>query len=738
MNIHLRSAPYLVVLLLVAWAAMPVAAASVTPVFVPGNPSCTSLGYSNGFKPQPEPPTSNTYPFPSDPANSVTITSDGTFFDWTSTLGIDAVIVKGGPNANVYVYDPPAESFSDTGLHSPINPSNNDPFGLSHIEFCYDYEIEVSKDAQTTFTRTFDWTIDKSVTPAIWDLFTGDSGTSQYTVAVTKDAGTDSGWAVKGTITIHNPHPTLGATITSVTDSVDGIAATVICPGGIPQDLAAGATLICSYNASLPDGEDRTNTATVTTSGAIDGGTGTAAVVFGAPTTKMNDTIMVLDTNKEHWIFGDSGQETYKRTFTCDGDKGKHPNTATIEETGQFSSAGVTVNCYALAVTKDAATSFTRKWTWTIGKSADETDLTLSPGQLFDVNYEVTVSATSEDNEHHVSGNIWVSNPNPSRDASLTAVSDIVSPDIAADVVCPSSTVPAGGSLHCTYSADLPDATDRTNTATATLQNFNYDFEGQGTASGTTDFSGTANVSFSNATTQEIDECIDVSDTNVDPLGTVCAGDAPKTFTYSLGFGQHPDADVQLECGDNSHTNTASFVTNDSGATGQDSETVKAHLACAAGCTLTPGYWKTHSHHGPAPADDAWFNLGAGGADTPFFISGKTYYQVLWTPPTGGNAYYILAHAYIAAKLNILNGASTTPQVDAAITYAESFFATNTPSTTLTKAQRNAAISNAGTLDKYNNGLTGPGHCSEEQEKVGGSNFEVAGYIYLPVINTKE
>jgi len=36
-----------------------------------------------------------------------------------------------------------------------------------------------------------------------------------------------------------------------------------------------------------------------------------------------------------------------------------------------------------------------------------------------------------------------------------------------------------------------------------------------------------------------------------------------------------------------------------------------------------------------------------------------------------------------------------------------------TPANTLTKAQRNQIITLAGTLDDYNNGLTGPGHCSE-------------------------
>ncbi len=44
------------------------------------------------------------------------------------------------------------------------------------------------------YTRTFGWTIDKSVTPSTWNLFTGDHATSTYMVAVTKDSGHDAAW----------------------------------------------------------------------------------------------------------------------------------------------------------------------------------------------------------------------------------------------------------------------------------------------------------------------------------------------------------------------------------------------------------------------------------------------------------------------------------------------------------------------------------------------------------------
>ena len=99
------------------------------------------------------------------------------------------------------------------------------------------------------------------------------------------------------------------------------------------------------------------------------------------------------------------------------------------------------------------------------------------------------------------------------------------------------------------------------------------------------------------------------------------------------------------------------------------------------------------------PSDPTWNLLpGAQGANTPFFTSGQTWYQVFWTNPKGGSAYYILAHQYMAAKLNILAGAASTPQVDATIAWAETFFGTYGPNSTLSKAVRQQAIAAAGLL----------------------------------------
>lgn len=119
-----------------------------------------------------------------------------------------------------------------------------------------------------------------------------------------------------------------------------------------------------------------------------------------------------------------------------------------------------------------------------------------------------------------------------------------------------------------------------------------------------------------------------------------------------------------------------------------------------AGCTYTQGYWKTHSSYGPAgPEDDGWDAVG--GPDAAFFASGKTWYEMFWTP-VKGDKYVQLAHQYMAAKLNVLNGATPTAAVTQAIADAEAYF--------------NGGAYPTGAhsiLGEFNEGLIGPGHCDE-------------------------
>lgn len=613
------------------------------------------------------------------------------------------------------------------------------------------YALKVTKDAATAFKRTYNWKIDKSVTPATWDLFRGDSGTSAYSIAVTKDGHTDSDWTVNGHITVQNPAPMV-ATLNSVADVVaPAIAGAVDCGVTFPYALAAGGTLACTYSANLPDGADRINTATATlqnTPSGTTGFSGTAAVKFGDPTTEVNTTIHVDDSNGSSWSFSDSGTVTYNKTFTCDADAGKHDNTATIRETGQSASASVTVNCHALEVTKDATPSLKRTYHWTIDKSADQSSLTLAINQAFLVNYSVSVGLDKTnyppngyvDTDFAASGNITVHNPAPVN-ATLNSLADVITGVGAASVSCNVTfpyTLVAGGTLNCTYSASLPDTAQRTNTATATLQNYNYASDGAATAGGSTDFSGTASIDFATATINQVDRCINVTDTYAGTLGTVCAGDAPKTFTYSRSIGAY------TTCGDRTVDNTATFTTNDTQATGSASVTINIHVPCQ-GCTLTIGYWKTHAGGVGMNADKVTpllpQSLGTSGGTKSIQVNTAALAVQLLSFKGSNNVFDAanginkLYAQLLAAKLNLANGADGSI-VTATITAADAFLASNNSLSwsSLSKTQKNQVLGWLTILDNYNNGLVGPGHCSEEVL----SAFHVGGAgspnIYLPLI----
>ncbi|HLW17618.1 MAG TPA: hypothetical protein VKV69_09710 [Actinomycetota bacterium] len=125
-------------ILLLGVAQVPTLAASVSPTVVAGNPTCEDLGFTTIIKF--DPPVSGT-------SNGVTISVSGTNVDWSSTVPVAAVIVKGGDVANVYYYN---GATSDTGLTTVTNPKNGTPYGLSHVNACAGSQSEQPKDVSVS------------------------------------------------------------------------------------------------------------------------------------------------------------------------------------------------------------------------------------------------------------------------------------------------------------------------------------------------------------------------------------------------------------------------------------------------------------------------------------------------------------------------------------------------------------------------------------------------------------
>lgn len=741
--------------------------------------------------------------------------------NFSSTLPIHAALLKGGAVANVYGYvQPPNPPAGWPAIARPGPQRIDDNLvttgqGISHVEFCFDIALSVSKTAETSYTRTWNWTIEKSVDPPSADVFYGDSHDFDFTVEVTKTGSVDSDFAVEGEITIHNPHPSLAATITAVTDAITGgINAPVTCPGGLPQALAGNGTLVCTYSASLPDASSRVNTATVTATG-INGGSGTADVVFGAPTTVVNDSVTV-DDSQQGELGTTSSSTSFDYTVTLDcaegGDQGQversvgYDNTATIVETGQNDSASATLNCHVFDVDKSAAGSFDRTYDWDAAKlvllGVDEAPTEAqAPAciQLAEVDFPgyggrwacpsdsvligdgaplgpvYLVSLVRHDNAAADSGFVvagGISYSYPTAIAGLfqlASIADSIVLDsgggpIAVSPITCGAPADNGGTttVSCTYShAFAPPPADGhadggTNTATVTRTAICYDADGVAKGGcGLPNVSDSASAGFGFALDGETNACVnafdlfngaaDIDAVDLFPGGNLYCGSAafivdeaafaPDVYPFGIPFEVlFANADCEVEV-----PNLVRLASADSATTWDSDEALliagKATVCTepddpGEGCTYTPGYWKTHSICGPASWPNAtWDGFLKGGVTNETAIcrkqdkatvyqlfdgiAGESWLDALWTAPKGGNVYYILAHAYIAAHLNTLSGASTTPAVDAAMLYAADFFATHTPSTAaaLKGAARNTATQNAGILDAYNNGDIGPGHC---------------------------
>jgi hypothetical protein len=117
-------------------------------------------------------------------------------------------------------------------------------------------------------------------------------------------------------------------------------------------------------------------------------------------------------------------------------------------------------------------------------------------------------------------------------------------------------------------------------------------------------------------------------------------------------------------------------------------------------CTFTIGYWKNHTNSWPVN------NLTLGNIN----YTQAQLLQIL-NQPAQGNGLVSMAHQLIGAKLNIAGGASNAT-IAATIAAADAQIGNLivppigtgmlSPGSTSTKTQ---------SLDDYNNGLSGPGHC---------------------------
>jgi len=583
-------------------------------VYTPGDPSASDvymLGTASGpgISGSLITVTSGTQNLPFGPGQSPVIGSN-TYQWWRISLNGNPVY----PNQNIISYPSP----SPTGL-SGIYFADFEGYiscGSGPVNFHFDIGFilqtsslsppTVSKTVTPSLTRTYSWTITKSVDNPSAFTAGGAPITEHYTVTALPAGSADSGFQTTGTITVTNPNGG-SLLISSVTDSDSTVGPCSVATGSLgdspagPFSLSGGQTetfgFACAFSSNPGTGGD-TATVAYPGQGGLSAGSATYTATYdfnAAAITPVHQTVTVTDT-----LGGSLGTcdalanpagctYNYPYTFTDPaGTCTTHPNTATIVETGQTATASVT-DCQGadLTVTKTITPASSATYSWGITKQCSFDDVHFSDncgptnanGSPVTVYYDVVATNTGTTVAWSATGTITVTNPN-----NWEAVTFMLSDSISTGSCTISGgtgpyTVAASGSATFTFSCTFPSGAGGTNTATATWSASTYHTP-DGSASGSANFSFGAPTTTANSSVTVTDTFNGGSPTT---LGTCTVLASPCTFAFSQTYNLTPDqcltaTDTAKVVGDNG------IVLGVAVSTAQECQSVSGFL--------TMGFWK--------------------------------------------------------------------------------------------------------------------------------------------------
>jgi hypothetical protein len=349
----------------------------------------------------------------------------------------------------------------------------------------------------------------------------------------------------------------------------------------------------------------------------------------------------------------------------------------------------------------------TRTFTWGIDKEVDPTTLDLVQGESGAVTYTVTL--TKDDGTVHTSidGEVCITNGGSVPTEDLKSTIEVTRPgpppqEVIASTALDTTAKPVLAPMerHCyPYSIDIPSADSDTYKVTAdtTIDNHSGHLDEE--------FGPNESVTTTIPTTETlVHNTVTVSDTFAGGLGDYSDD---STLTYVHGS----------TCGDEGvRVNTASIKYDD--GTDGPSASATITIKCTTpgggggGCTRTIGYWKNHPEAITPQLLPIWLGTGAGKSVQ---VTDSSQAVDILGIPTASNGIDKLYAQLLAAKLNIKNGADGS-DVTSTIQAADDFLANYNSGDwagppALPNALRRQVNGWATTLDNYNNGITGPGHC---------------------------
>jgi len=401
-----------------------------------------------------------------------------------------------------------------------------------------------------------------------------------------------------------------------------------------------------------------------------------------------------------------------------------------------------------LAATTTAAGSWkkTVEYNWAVQKTANPLSLTIGQGQSGSVTYTVSLtrSVASEASQYAVSGQVCVTNGGsvPTENLKIwdriqykTGEGQFQDLSGAALTLIPAQPLSAGQSACYPFNMVLSPVAGAAyrNVAKVTITNHSGHLGEEFGPEPKADFT----LPTSPALT-EIDAQASLTDAVGCPSGLVCspASQGPWLFPNSASTSyavtiQNASSACNATAG---VTNTATLVESTTGQQGTSSAKVSISTGPCPGenCTYSHGYWKTH----PEKVQPLLpVSLGAtGGAKSLNILTSSAAVAVLEMKTYGSpsNGITKLYAQLLAARLNIKKGASASA-VTATLNAADAFLGQYDWKSwdKLSAKQKNDALGWMTTLDNYNNGLIGPGHCSETTS-VGSSGAPPAAKSVAP------